>query len=126
MCHEITYIIAIYIIRRNTMSDKKIEKATPVTEEEMDDIRVTLDLDEGEVECRILSIFEAAKKDYIALLPLDEDGNDNPNGDVYLYRYYEDEEGLPSVEYIEDPEEYEAAADRFDEMMDEELFDSMD
>jgi uncharacterized protein YrzB (UPF0473 family) len=112
--------------RRNTMSDKKIEKATPVTEEEMDDIRVTLDLDEGEVECRILSIFEAAKKDYIALLPLDEDGNDNPNGDVYLYRYYEDEEGLPSVEYIEDPEEYEAAADRFDEMMDEELFDSMD
>jgi uncharacterized protein YrzB (UPF0473 family) len=108
------------------MSDKKIEKATPVTEEEMDDIRVTLDLDEGEVECRILSIFEAAKKDYIALLPLDEDGNDNPNGDVYLYRYYEDEEGLPSVEYIEDPEEYEAAADRFDEMMDEELFDSMD
>jgi uncharacterized protein YrzB (UPF0473 family) len=108
------------------MSDKKIEKATPVTEDEMDDIRVTLDLDEGEVECRILSIFETAKKDYIALLPLDEDGNDNPNGDVYLYRYYEDEEGLPSVEYIEDPEEYEAAADRFDEMMDEELFDSMD
>jgi uncharacterized protein YrzB (UPF0473 family) len=108
------------------MSDKKIEKATPVTEEEMDDIRVTLDLDEGEVECRILSIFEAAKKDYIALLPLDEDGNDNPNGDVYLYRYYEDEEGLPSVEYIDDPEEYEAAADRFDEMMDEELFDSME
>jgi hypothetical protein len=30
------------------------------------------------------------------------------------------------VEYIDDQEEYEAAADRFDEMMDEELFDSMD
>jgi uncharacterized protein YrzB (UPF0473 family) len=108
------------------MSGKENEKATPVTEDEIDNIRVTLDLDDGEVECRILAIFEAAKKDYIALLPLDKDGNDNPDGDVYLYRYYEDEEGLPSVEYIDDEEEYEAAADRFDELMDEELFDSMD
>jgi uncharacterized protein YrzB (UPF0473 family) len=108
------------------MSGKGNEKATPVTEDEIDNIRVTLDLEDGEVECRILAIFEAAKKDYIALLPLDKDGNDNPDGDVYLYRYYEDEEGLPSVEYIDDEEEYEAAADRFDEMMDEELFDSMD
>jgi uncharacterized protein YrzB (UPF0473 family) len=108
------------------MSGKENEKATPVTEDEIDNIRVTLDLDDGEVECRILAIFEAAKKNYIALLPLDKDGNDNPDGDVYLYRYYEDEEGLPSVEYIDDEEEYEAAADRFDELMDEELFDSMD
>jgi uncharacterized protein YrzB (UPF0473 family) len=103
-----------------------MEKATPVTEEEMDDIRVTLELDDGEVECRILTIFEMEGQDYIALMPLDKKGNDNANGDVYIYRYYEDSEGLPSVEYIDDPDEYEAAADRFDEMLDEELFDSMD
>ena len=38
------------------MEDK--EKATPVTPDEIEDIRVTLDLDEGEVECKILTIFE--------------------------------------------------------------------
>lgn len=100
-------------------------KIIPVTEDEIDDIRVTLELDDKEVECKILTIFESDKKDYIALLPLDENGNDNENGDVYLYRYYEDEQGLPSVEYIDDPDEYESAADRFDEILDEELYDSM-
>ena len=44
---------------------------------------------------------------------------------MYLYRYYEDENGLPSVEYIDDPDEYEAAADRFDELLDEEMFEEM-
>ena len=66
------------------------EKATPVTPEEADDIRVTLDLDNGSVECKVITIFEADKQDYIALLPLNEDGNDNEDGDVYLYRYFED------------------------------------
>ena len=45
------------------------EKVTPVTEDEADDIRVTLELDEGEVECEILTIFEANNRDYIALMP---------------------------------------------------------
>lgn len=102
------------------------EKITPVTEEEMDDIRVTLDLEDGEVECRILTIFDMGEQDYIALMPLDKNGNDNAAGDVYIYRYYEDEKGLPSVEFIEDTDEYEAVADRFDELLDEELYDSMD
>ena len=31
------------------------EKATPVTEDEMDNIRVTLSLDDGEVECKIFA-----------------------------------------------------------------------
>ena len=104
----------------------KESNITPVTEDEIDDIRVTLELDDGEVECRILTIFEAGENDYIALLPLDANGEDNANGDVYLYRYFEDEDGLPSVEYIDDPEEYDIAADRFDEILDEEMYDSID
>ena len=104
----------------------KENNITPVTEDEIDDIRVTLELEDGEVECRILTIFDADDNDYIALLPLDDKGEDNADGEVYLYRYYEDEEGLPSVEYIDDPEEYEIAADRFDELLDEELYDSID
>ena len=63
------------------------EKITPVTEDEIDNIRVTLDLDDGSVECKIITIFEVDKQDYIALLPLDKNGNENANGDVYLYRY---------------------------------------
>ena len=102
------------------------EKIIPVTEDEIDDIRVSLDLEEGEVECRILTIFEAGDNNYIALMPLDDKGNDNAEGEVYLYRYSEDEQGLPEIEFIESEEEYEIAADRFDELLDEELYDSMD
>ena len=102
------------------------EKITPVTEDEIDDIRVTLDTEEGEIVCRILTIFEVDSRDYIALLPLDKNGTDNADGDVYLYRYAEDENGLPSVEYIADEDEYEAAADRYDELLDEAFYDSID
>ena len=58
------------------------EKIKPVTEDEIDDIRATHELEEGEIECRILTIFEAFKKDYIALLPLDKIGQDNAEGNV--------------------------------------------
>ncbi len=104
----------------------KQEPIIPVTEDEADNIRVTLNFDEGDVECRILTIFEVNDKDYIALLPLDKKGADNADGEVYLYRYFEDNQGLPSLDNIEDDEEYEAAADRFDELLDEELYDEMD
>lgn len=102
------------------------EKITPVTEDEVDDIRVTLDTDEGDIECRILTIYEVDGQDYIALMPLDEKGNDNAEGEVYLYRYAEDENGLPSLAYIDDEDEYEAAADRYDELLDEAFYDSID
>ena len=100
------------------------EKATPVTPEEADDIRVTLELDEGEVECSILTIFEAGGRDYIALMSQDKQGNET--GDVYLYRYSEDEAGLPSIDPIESDEEYEIAADKCDEFLDDNMFDTMD
>ena len=102
------------------------EKIVPVTEDEADDIRVTLDLDDGTVECKILTILELNETNYITLLPLDENGNDNADGDVYLYRYFEDEKGLPSIEPIIDDEEYEAISDRFDEWLDEILYNDMD
>ena len=103
------------------------EKITPVTEEEADDIRVTLDLDDGtQVECRILTIFDVVTQDYIALLPLDKDGNPNAAGEVFIYRYAEDEEGIPSLSNIDSDEEYEAVEERFDEILDEVEFDDMD
>lgn len=106
------------------MSEKEL--VTPVTPDEVDDIRVTLDTEEGEIVCRILTIYEVDGQDYIALMPLDENDQDNAEGAVYLYRYAEDEEGLPSVEYIADEDEYEAAADRYDELLDEEFYNSIE
>lgn len=91
------------------------------------DIMVTLDLDDGsQVECEILTIFTVNDQDYIALLPLDTSGEPNDDGEVYIYRYAEDEEGNPSLANITDDEEYEAVADRFDEWLDEAEFNDME
>lgn len=97
------------------------------TNNEDDDILVTLELDDGtQAECEILTIFTVGEQDYIALLPLDEKGEPNEDGEVFIYRYFEDEEGNPSLDNIQNDDEYEAVADRFDELLDEEEFDSME
>ncbi len=94
---------------------------------EDEDLFVTLSMDDGnDVDCRVLTIFEVDEQDYIALLPLDEDGNDNEDGEVYIYRYFEDEDGEPSLDNITSDDEYEAVSDRFDELLDEEMFDALD
>lgn len=86
---------------------------------------VTLTLDDGStLECAILTIFPVEDKQYIALLPLDENGK-NETGDVYLYRF-EEEDGNPSLSNIEDDEEYEMVADAFDEILDNAEFDEME
>lgn len=96
-------------------------------EDEDEDMFVTLSMDSGEeVECRIVTIFECNARDYIVLLPQDASGSDNPDGEVYIYRYSEDAEGNPSLENIDSDEEYEAVADRFDELLDEADFEDMD
>ena len=48
-------------------------------------VTLTLENDE-ELECAVLTIFETDGREYIALLPLDENG-DNDDGQVYLYRF---------------------------------------
>ena len=85
------------------------EPIIPVTEDEADDIRVTLETDDGDIVCKILTIFTIDEKDYIALLPLEDPNDDVLNGDVFIYRHFEDEQGLPSLENIETEEEYSLA-----------------
>ena len=90
-----------------------------------EEVTVTLTLDNDEVvECAVLTIYSVDEKEYIALLPLEEDG-DNEEGDVYIYRYVETADGEPTLENIEDDDEYEAAADAFDEWLDEQEFEDM-
>ena len=87
-------------------------------------ITVTLTLDNDEVvECAVLTTYEANGQEYIALLPLDENGENN-DGEVYLYRYAE-VDGEPTLANIEDDDEYEIAADAFDEWMDEQDFSAL-
>ena len=50
----------------------------------------------------------------------------NEAGDVYLYQYNETEDGEPDLGNIEDDDEYEIAADAFDEWMDSQEFDESD
>ena len=96
------------------------------TNETDDDVMVTLSLDDGtEVSCEILTIFTVQDQDYIALLPVDEKGNPNEDGTVYIYRYDEDEDGTPSLENILSDEEYELVEERFDELLDESAFEEI-
>ncbi len=91
---------------------------------EEEEMTVTLTLDDGsELECVVLTIFPAGGRDYIALLPME--GEDAEEGEVYLYRYAETEDGAPNLENIEDDEEYEIVADAFDELLDEQEYDEI-
>lgn len=93
----------------------------PVDNED-DDVVVTLNLDDGsEVTCEILTIFDLNNQDYIVLLPLDENGEENEEGEVYIYRYFEDETGAPSLDNIESDEEYAAVSAKFDELYGESI-----
>ncbi len=106
--------------------DNDTNAKNPEMEDDGSDMRVTLEMDDGAtVECEILTIFDVGEQNYIALLPLDDKDEPNEEGEVYIYRYSEDEEGNPSLENIEDDDEYEAVADRFDELLDEEEFEDM-
>lgn len=91
---------------------------------EDDELFVTLELDDDqELECQVIMIFEVNDRDYIALLPLE--GEEYENGEVFLYRYDEDEEGNPMLDNIESEDEYDAVADAFDEILDEEEYDEI-
>ena len=57
-----------------------------------------------------------------ALLPLD--GAEDEEGEVYLYRYSE-VDGQPELDNIQDDDEYEAAADAFDEFLDGQEYDEL-
>ena len=92
------------------------------TDEEQITVTLTMEDDE-EIDCAVLTTYSANGREYIALLPLNEEG-ESEDGDVYLYRY-EEEDGEPTLGNIEDDDEYDIAADAFDEWMDEQEFEEL-
>lgn len=93
-----------------------------------EEMTVELELDDGQnVNCAIITILTVNKQDYIVLLPLDENGN-NDDGEVWFYRYKEDEtnpNAEPELGYIDNDEEYDMVADAFDEYLDNAEFDEI-
>lgn len=73
-------------------------------------IYLTLE-DETKIKCEVVTIFEVDKKEYIVLLP-------EENENVYLYKYEEIGEEL-KVSIIEDDNEYEKAAEVYNSMLEE-------
>lgn len=102
----------------------KFDKDLDENNEETEEMTVTLTLDDDTtLECVVINIFQAGGQDYIALLPLE--GTAAEEGEVYLYRYSEDEDGEPNLENIEDDDEFELVSDAFDELLDSEEYDEL-
>ena len=93
-----------------------------------EEMTVELELDDGSiVNCAVITILTVSEKDYIVLLPLNENG-ENEDGEVWFYRYSEnpdDPNEEPELDYIEDDDEYENVAEAFDEYLDNCEFDEM-
>ena len=94
---------------------------------ENESLTVTLTLENNEeLECAVLNIFEAEEKEYIALLPLNEIG-DNTDGQIYLYRFIDNgEEEEPGLENIEEDEEFDRVSAIFNEWLDTQDFGDID
>ena len=115
------------IIKQLTKLENKIIDATNESYED-EEMTVELELEDGTVvNCAVITILTVEAKDYIVLLPLDEDG-ENEDGEVWFYGYAEnpdDPNEEPVLEYIEDDDVYEKVADAFDEYLDSCEFDEI-
>ena len=93
-----------------------------------EEMTVELSLEDGtNVVCAIITILDVEGQDYIVLLPLDENG-ENEDGEVWFYRYSEnpdDPNEEPELGFIDSDEEYEAVAEAFDEYLDSVEFDEI-
>ena len=101
------------------MGDQLLEN--DLSDEYEDLGQVTLTLDDGtEADYDVLAIYPAADRQYVAIRPSDRDDLE----EVYFYRYiFNGEDEDPEIDDIESEEEYDIAADAFDELLDEALYD---
>jgi uncharacterized protein YrzB (UPF0473 family) len=77
---------------------------------------VTLDTDDGALDFRILTIFDADRQDYIVLQPLKDVAGSCSVDDIFIYRYVLDEDGEPSIENIEDEDEWDMVNEYFESL----------
>lgn len=92
-----------------------------------EEMTVTIHLESGSVDCTIIVILSVEDNDYIVLLPIDEDG-DSEEGEVWFYRYIEDENDVlaePVLTYIDSDEEFESVSRSFQEFLDNSEYDEL-
>ena len=87
---------------------------------------VDIELDDNKVvTCAIIIVLTVNSKDYIVLLPLDKNGQNN-DGNVWFYEFiYKGEDEEPELGYIEDDAEYDAVAEAFILYLDDVEFDEI-
>ena len=87
---------------------------------------MTLDLDDGgKLECIVLNVFPVNNREYIALLPMNDEGHVEEDAQIFLYRFEELGDDEVNLETIEDDDEFELVSDYFDEMLDEQEFNEL-
>lgn len=87
---------------------------------------MTLDLDDGgKLECIVLNVFPVNNREYIALLPMNDEGHVDEDAQIFLYRFEELGDDEVNLETIEDDDEFELVSDYFDEMLDEQEFNEL-
>ena len=85
-----------------------------------------LDLDDGgKLECIVLNVFPVNNREYIALLPMNDEGHVEEDAQIFLYRFEELGDDEVNLETIEDDDEFELVSDYFDEMLDEQEFNEL-
>ena len=79
---------------------------------------VTLMTDEGEIDCGIVTVLELNDKEYIAVSPLDDEGE--LTEEIWFYQFERDPSGgdAHDIVFIEDEDEYDQVVDKFDEWLD--------
>lgn len=94
-------------------------------QENEEEMFITLSLDDGkELECQILTILEVSHQDYIVLYPLDS-SYVSEEGEVFIYRYFENKNEEIDLQNIDSDEEFEIVSDAFDEYLDSCEFDEV-
>lgn len=101
---------------------------TKIENGEQTTVDIELDGEDGKVKtvtCAIIIVLTVNSKDYIVLLPLDKNGQ-NDDGNVWFYEFvYHGEDEEPELGYIEDDAEYEAVAEAFNQYLDDVEFDEI-
>lgn len=90
--------------------------------EDFSDMSVTLDLEDNtQLECKVVLVFRENNRNYIALMP-ERQKKDAKETELYFYRLTGASFDELGIDNIEDDEEYQDVAERFEEIMDEQEF----
>ena len=101
---------------------------TKIENDEQMTVDVEIETKDGKIEvvtCAIIIVLTVNNKDYIVLLPLDENGQNN-DGNVWFYEFIVNgDDSEPELGYISDDAEYEAVAEAFNLYLDDVEFDEL-